>query len=149
MLEGIDIIGLATFAGSFIAAVVKSFMWLHNKVKSYIDSQREDFSNLNRNFDKKMNEINGKFDNISSNFSDILARIENIQENDRYQSEGLQCVLREQLLREMEPCISKGCVDDHTRENVEHMYRAYRSLNGNGMIEALYKQFAKLVPEIK
>ena len=76
-----------------------------------------------------MNNINNKFDAISSNFNDIIEKIDNIQAIDRYQSNGLQCVLREQLLRDMEPAISLGYVDDHTRENVEHMYRAYRGLD--------------------
>ena len=65
------------------------------------------------------------------------------------QSEGLQSLLREHLLNIMEPCIYQNYVDDHTRENVEHMYEAYRSLGGNGMIEALYKQFAELKPSAR
>ena len=146
-VESIDIIGLLTFAGSFIAAIVKSILWLHQRIKEHIDNQRKDFADLTLNFDTKMNNINNKFDAISSTFNDIIEKIDNIQTIDRYQSNGLQCVLREQLLRDMEPAISLGYVDDHTRENVEHMYRAYRGLDGNGMIESLYKQFSQLAPK--
>lgn len=111
------------------------FFKMYGKIKDFLNGQNE--------FQKRM-EIQNNL--VHTNLELVHNQIGMIQMSDRIQSEGLQAMLREHLLKAMEPCIDRGYVPDHMRENVEHMYEAYRGLGGNGMIESLHKQFALLPP---
>lgn len=69
-----------------------------------------------------------------------------IKQGIEIQAEGLQSVLRENLLQITRKHIRLGYVDDHTRETVERMYKAYHNLGGNDIITGYYKQFVLLPP---
>ena len=114
------------------------FFKTYGRIRDFIRDQQD--------FQKRV-EIQNNM--LRENLEMVHNQIVMIHTSDRIQSEGLQSLLREHLLSIMEPCIYQNYVDDHTRENVEHMYEAYRSLGGNGMIEALHKQFAELKPSAR
>lgn len=126
-----QIVGVLGFLGTVFGFLFKTY----GKIRDYLNTQN--------NFQERLESKTVEMKDTMAGLKEDVAKI---RESDMVQSEGLQCVLREQLLKNMEPCIINGKADDHTRENVEHMYVAYRALGGNGMIEAMYKQFGKLPP---
>lgn len=134
----IELLGkILGIAATLIPALI-FFFKTYGRIRDFIRGQQD--------FQKRV-EIQNNM--LHVNLEMVHNQIVMIQTSDRIQSEGLQSLLREHLLTIMEPCIYQNYVDDHTRENVEHMYEAYRSLGGNGMIEALYKQFAELKPSAR
>ena len=126
-------IGLDTLVGvaSILGSVTSMFLYVvkrANSVVQYVESEKQ--------FHKHLRE----------NMTDIQRTLNKIIESDNIQSEGLQCVLREHLLESMEKSIHKGYADDHVRENVEKMFKAYRGLGGNGVVKSIHEQFAALKP---
>ena len=126
-----QVVGVLGFLGTVFGFLFKTY----GKIRDYLNTQK--------NFHERMEEETSEMKQVMTGLKEEVVKI---RMSDAVQSEGLQCVLREQLLKNMEPCLKHGSADDHTRENVEHMYVAYKALGGNGMIEAMYKQFGKLPP---
>lgn len=126
-------IELDTLVGivSIFGSVASMFLYVVKRTKSviqYVESEKQ--------FHRHLKESIG----------DIQKILNKISESDNIQSEGLQCVLREHLLESMEKSIHKGYADDHVRENVEKMFKAYRGLGGNGVVKSIHEQFATLKP---
>lgn len=126
-------IELDTLVGvvSILGSVASMFLYVVKRTKSviqYVESEKQ--------FHRHLRESIG----------DIQRILNKISESDNIQSEGLQCVLREHLLESMEKSIHKGYADDHVRENVEKMFKAYRGLGGNGVVKSIHEQFAALKP---
>lgn len=134
----IELLGEILGIAATLTPAVIFFFKTYGKIRDFIRNQQD--------FQKRV-EIQNNM--LRVNLEMVHNQIVMIQTSDRIQSDGLQSLLREHLLAIMEPCIYQNYVDDHTRENVEHMYEAYRSLGGNGMIEALHKQFAELKPSAR
>lgn len=61
---------------------------------------------------------------------------------------GLQCMLRDRLIFLMQKAESDGYAPLFATRNVEDMHKAYKELDGNGLIDALYARF-KALPHIK
>ena len=134
----IELLGKILGIAATLTPALIFFFKTYGRIRDFIRDQQD--------FQKRV-EIQNNM--LHVNLEMVHNQIVMIRTSDRIQSEGLQSLLREHLLPIMEPCIYQNYVDDHTRENVEHMYEAYRSLGGNGMIEALHKQFAELKPSAR
>lgn len=121
------LVGIVGIFGS----IASMFLYVIKRTRSvvqYIENEKQ--------FHKHLKETMG----------DIQNTLNKIIESDNIQSEGLQCVLREHLLEGMEKCIHKGYADDHVRENVEKMFKAYQGLGGNGVVKSIHEQFKTLKP---
>jgi DNA mismatch repair ATPase MutS len=57
---------------------------------------------------------------------------------------GMVCVLRKHLMDDHELWISKGYITSHALENGLAMYRAYKDLGGNGMIDHMEEEIQQL-----
>lgn len=58
--------------------------------------------------------------------------------------EGMQALLRDRLIYVFSVQQKAGYADAETREDISHMYHAYVSLGGNGVIPDIYKRFQAL-----
>ena len=65
------------------------------------------------------------------------------QKNAEYKSikEGLQAVLRQDILLMTKEHTKLGYADEHDRESMHAMFESYKGLGGNGMVAELYKKF--------
>lgn len=63
---------------------------------------------------------------------------------DKAMQNGMVCVLRKHLMDEHETWIIKGYITSHALENGLAMYRAYKDLGGNGMIDHMEEEIQGL-----
>ncbi|MEG1621093.1 MAG: hypothetical protein RR322_04190 [Oscillospiraceae bacterium] len=56
---------------------------------------------------------------------------------------GVQALLRSQLIVIYNKYIDKGWMPIYEKENVEHLYKEYKILKGNGVIDGLYEIMMK------
>lgn len=66
--------------------------------------------------------------------ADRLAALEN----------GVVCLLRKELIAEYEKWMDKGYITQTALEHGLHMYDAYKSLGGNGMVEQMKEEIQEL-----
>ena len=57
---------------------------------------------------------------------------------------GMVCVLRKHLMDDHEYWMAKGYITSHALENGLAMYRAYKDLGGNGMIDHMEEEIQEL-----
>lgn len=57
---------------------------------------------------------------------------------------GMVCVLRKHLMDEHDLWIDRGYITSHALENFLAMYRAYKDLGGNGMIDHMEDEILAL-----
>lgn len=69
---------------------------------------------------------------------DTQCRYDNAMKN------GMVCVLRKHLMDEHETWIGKGYITSHALENGLAMYKAYKDLGGNGMIDHMEDEIQEL-----
>ena len=65
-------------------------------------------------------------------------------ERDTALESGLVCILRKHLMDEHEVWIGKGFITSHALENGLAMYKAYKTLGGNGMIDHMEEEIREL-----
>ena len=58
--------------------------------------------------------------------------------------EGILALLRDKLTKELITATHQGYTQVYMVENLAHMYHAYATLGGNGMIKHMYENFEKL-----
>ena len=58
--------------------------------------------------------------------------------------EGVLCLLRSQLIVYHEKYTKNGSITPHGLESWQHMYRSYKQLGGNGMIEHMMEEIEEL-----
>lgn len=57
---------------------------------------------------------------------------------------GMVCLLRKHLMDEHEKWTAKGCISPKALESGLLMYKAYKSLGGNGMIDHMEEEIQEL-----
>jgi hypothetical protein len=65
-------------------------------------------------------------------------------DHDKAIKDGLQCILRKHLMDEHEIWATRGYITAHALENGLAMYRAYKKLGGNGMIDHMEEEIQEL-----
>ena len=58
--------------------------------------------------------------------------------------EGTKAMLRSNIINEYEKYKSRGGVPIYARENIEDLYKHYKVLGGNGVIDGLIKELGEL-----
>lgn len=61
--------------------------------------------------------------------------------------EGLQCLLRAEIIRQYEKWIDRGICPVYAKEALTRAYKAYHSLGGNDVASELYSQVMELPTE--
>ena len=62
-------------------------------------------------------------------------QVESQKDSDKALKDGMVCLLRKSLMDEHEIWTGKGYITSHALENGIAMYKAYKALGGNGMID--------------
>lgn len=65
-------------------------------------------------------------------------------ECDKAIRDGLQCILRKHLMDEHEVWSTRGYITSHALESGLAMYKAYKKLGGNGMIDHMEDEIQEL-----
>lgn len=65
-------------------------------------------------------------------------------QRDRALEEGVVCILRKHLMDEHEIWMQKGYITSKALESGLLMYKAYKKLGGNGMIDHMEEEIQKL-----
>lgn len=63
---------------------------------------------------------------------------------DKALEDGMVCLLRKSLMDEHELWMTKGYITSHALENGIAMYKAYKALGGNGMIDHMDSEIQSL-----
>jgi len=74
----------------------------------------------------------------------IVAKVKEIARKQKATDEGLQSLLRAEIIRTYEKSIDRGFCPIYSKEAFEHCYRAYKDLNGNGVVDEIFKQTMSL-----
>lgn len=64
--------------------------------------------------------------------------------HDKAMQNGMVCLLRKGLMDEHETWTTKGYITSHALENGLAMYKAYKDLGGNGMIDHMEEEIQEL-----
>ena len=64
--------------------------------------------------------------------------------SERAMKDGMLCILRKHLMDEHEVWTAKGYITPHALENDLLMYKAYKALGGNGMIDHMEEDIQEL-----
>ena len=57
---------------------------------------------------------------------------------------GLQALLRNELIKSYREYEGKGEISILDKENMEHLFKEYKNLGGNGTVEQMYKEILNL-----
>ena len=61
---------------------------------------------------------------------------------------GVQALLRNELIRRYREYEVKGEITILDKENIEHMFKEYKNLGGNGTVASMYEDLMKLDTKI-
>lgn len=62
--------------------------------------------------------------------------------------QGVQALLRNELIRRYREYEAKGEITILDKENIEHMYKEYKNLGGNGTVAKMYEELMDLETKI-
>ena len=74
----------------------------------------------------------------------ILKKIYGLYKRQKAMEQGVQALLRNELIRRYREYESKGEITILDKENIEHMFKEYTNLGGNGTVAAMYEDLLEL-----
>lgn len=77
-------------------------------------------------------------------FKIISNKFKQQSERQKAMENGVQALLRNELIRRYREYESKGEISILDKENVEHMFAEYRNLGGNGTVAKMYEELLEL-----
>lgn len=80
----------------------------------------------------------------------LRARQRDTKEKDRLMElvkDGMCALLRDKLLQKLEKCVAGGYCSVEARDDIDHMFVIYKTLGGNGTVQALRERVFTLPVE--
>ena len=77
-------------------------------------------------------------------FKRLFKKIKENRERQNAVESGLQALLRNELIRRYREYEEKGEISILDKENMEHMFKEYENLGGNGTVAQMYKEILNL-----
>ena len=74
----------------------------------------------------------------------ITAKLKKSKKKDLAIENAVQALLRNELIRRYREYESKGEISILDKENIEHMFKEYTNLGGNGTVKAMYEDLLEL-----
>lgn len=74
----------------------------------------------------------------------VATKTKGVFKRERALGDGLQSLLRSQLIDYHDKYVARGYCPVYVKEVVTHSYEAYHELGGNGVITGLYEEVMKL-----
>ena len=81
---------------------------------------------------------------LSGSILYILKKIYGLYKRQKAVEQGVQALLRNELIRRYREYESKGEITILDKENIEHMFKEYTNLGGNGTVKAMYEDLLEL-----
>lgn len=77
----------------------------------------------------------------------IITRIKDIKNRNESTQNGVKALLRDRILAVYETYIQKGYMPFYARENLQEMFKEYKNLGGNGVVDGLITKLYELPTE--
>lgn len=74
----------------------------------------------------------------------LLKKIKKVQSKEQAIERGVQALLRNELIRRYREYEVKGEITILDKENIEHLFKEYENLGGNGTVAQMYKEMHNL-----
>ena len=74
----------------------------------------------------------------------VIKKIRNLYNKQKAVENGVQALLRNELIRRYREYEIKGEMTILDKENIEHMFNEYENLGGNGTIKQMYEELLGL-----
>lgn len=74
----------------------------------------------------------------------LVRKIRTLHNRQRAVENGVQALLRNELIRRYREYETKGEISILDKENMEHMFKEYENLGGNGTVAQMYKEMLSL-----
>jgi len=74
----------------------------------------------------------------------IFRRLAKLWKRQKAIENGVQALLRNELIRRYREYEQKGEISILDKENIEHMFLEYKNLGGNGTVEKLYNELLQM-----
>lgn len=74
----------------------------------------------------------------------VIAYIRSLKQRDNAIAEGVQCLLRAEIIREHKEYTAKGYCPVYAKDALKIMYKAYHDLKGNDVATKLYEDILDL-----
>jgi len=81
-------------------------------------------------------------------FKRLFKKIKENRERQKATEAGLQALLRNELVRRYREYETKKEISIIDMENIEHMFKEYKNLGGNGTVEKMYEELLKLPTKV-
>lgn len=78
----------------------------------------------------------------------ILTKLKKSRKKEKAVEQGVQALLRNELIRRYREYEIKGEISILDKENLEHMYEEYINLGGNGTVKKMYEDLIELPTKI-
>lgn len=85
---------------------------------------------------------------ISIIMKKIYNKYKNLSSRQKAVEQGVQALLRNELIRRYREYEAKGEITILDKENIEHMYNEYKNLGGNGTVAKMYEDLMNLETKI-
>ena len=88
------------------------------------------------------------FSSLCTAIAYMFKQMKSVFKKQKAVEQGVQALLRNELIRRYREYEVKGELTILDKENIELMYKEYKNLGGNGMIESMYKDLMALETKI-
>lgn len=77
-------------------------------------------------------------------YKNLSRKFQQEKSRNEYLYQGLQCLMREQIINNYNKYTERGECPIYAKESVDKLYKAYHSLGGNGMVTELYEKMMEM-----
>lgn len=74
----------------------------------------------------------------------LIKKIKSLHTKEKAVEHGVQALLRNELIRRYREYETKGEITILDKENVEHLFKEYKNLGGNGTVAQMYEEIIDL-----
>ena len=74
----------------------------------------------------------------------LVNKIRKLHTREKAVENGVQALLRNELIRRYREYETKGEISILDKENIEHMFNEYKNLGGNGTVAKMYEEMLSL-----
>ena len=74
----------------------------------------------------------------------LMKKIATLHNKEKAIENGVQALLRNELIRRYREYETKGEITILDKENIEHLFKEYKNLGGNGTVAQMYEEMLEL-----
>ena len=74
----------------------------------------------------------------------LWKKVKGLHNDNKAVKEGVQALLRSQMVADYNHYSEKGCAPIYARENFENCWKRYHALGANGVMDDIHKKFMEL-----